>query len=101
MEQQVTITELTLFITMVLCVVTLAVPRKYILIPYVIGACWIPADQTVMVGELNFQVLRILIVVGILRLWLRGEIVAVRWNRFDRLILAWALVVRPSTSCSG
>ena len=92
MEQQATITELTLFITMILCVVTLVVPRKYILFPYVIAACWIPADQTVMVGELNFQVLRILIVVGILRLWLRGEIVPVRWNRFDKLILAWALV---------
>ncbi len=92
MEQQATITGLSLFITVVLSCVMLAVPRKYILVPFVIGACWVPADQTVMLGELNFQVLRILVVVGILRLWVRGEIISIRWNRFDKLILAWALV---------
>jgi len=92
MEQQATITELTLLFTIVLSVLTLVFPRKYMLLPYVIGACWIPADQTVMVSELNFQVLRILVVVGIVRLWIRGEAVPLRWNKFDKLILAWALV---------
>lgn len=92
MEQNVTITQLTLFITMILSLVTLAVPRKYILIPYVIGACWVPADQTLMVGELNFQVLRILVVVGIVRLWMRGEVTPIRWNRFDKFFLAWVIV---------
>lgn len=92
MGEQVLITDLTLFLTAVLSVLTFALPRKYVLVPYVIGACWVPADQTVMVGELNFQVIRILVVVGALRLWIRGEIVPVRWNRFDKLVLAWALV---------
>jgi len=92
MEQQATITTLPLFITVVLSVMTLGLPRKYILLPYVIGACWVPAAQPVIVGELNFQVLRILVVIGILRLWMKGEIVAIRWNRFDKLFLAWALV---------
>ncbi|MBP8912895.1 MAG: hypothetical protein KBI32_15450, partial [Phycisphaerae bacterium] len=92
MGEQVLITDLTLFLTAVLSVVTFALPRKYILVPYVVGACWIPADQTVMVGELNFQVLRILIVVGLLRLWTRGEIVTVRWNKFDKLFLALTIV---------
>lgn len=92
MGEQVLITDLTLFLTAVLSVLTFALPRKYILVPYVIGACWVPTDQTVMVGELNFQVLRILILVGMLRLWMRGEIVTVRWNRFDKLFLAWVIV---------
>jgi hypothetical protein len=88
----VTITGPTLFITLVLAVITLFIPRRYLVLPYVIGACFAPADQTLMVGELNFQVLRILVLVGMLRLALRGEIVAVRWNRFDKLILAWFVV---------
>lgn len=92
MEQQATITGLTLFITVILSAVAMGIPRKYFLLPYVIGACWVPADQTIMVGELNFQVLRVLVVVGILRLWIRGETIRIRWNRFDKLILAWALV---------
>lgn len=86
------ITELTLLFTALLVLVTLAVPRKYLLLPYVIGACFVPADQALMVGDLHFQVLRILVLAGMLRLALRGEIVSIRWNRFDRLILAWFVV---------
>lgn len=71
---------------------TFVLPRTYALLPYVIGACWVPADQTVMVGELDFQVLRILVVMGMLRLWMCGEIVTIRWNRFDKVFLAWAIV---------
>ncbi len=92
MEHQATITGLTLFITVILSAVTFGIPRKYILLPFVIGACWVPADQTIMVGELNFQVLRVLVVMGILRLYMRSEVVRIRWNRFDKLVLAWALV---------
>lgn len=92
MEQQATITGLTLLGTVILSAMTLVIPRKYVLLPFVLGACWVPADQTIMVGELNFQVLRVLVVMGLLRLWIRGEIIPVRWNRFDKLILAWAIV---------
>ena len=92
MEQQITITGLTLFITVVLSAAALVVPRRYFLLPYVIGACWVPADQAIMVGELNFQVLRVLVVVGVVRLFFRGEVVSIRWNKFDKLVLAWALV---------
>jgi hypothetical protein len=86
------ITAVTALITIVLVVMTFVVPRKYILLPYVLGACFAPADQTLMVGELNFQVLRILTVAGMLRLALRGEIIPIRWNHFDKLILAWFVV---------
>lgn len=87
-----TITQPTIFITIVLVVMTLVIPRKYFLLPYVVGACFVPADQTVMVGELDFQVLRILVLAGMLRLALRGEIVPIQWNRFDKLVLIWFLV---------
>jgi hypothetical protein len=92
MNSQTTITEPTLFITIVLAAMTLVLPRKYILLPYVIGACFAPADQRIMVGDLDFQVLRILTIVGMLRLAIRGEIVPIRWNRFDKLLLAWFVV---------
>jgi hypothetical protein len=92
MNSPATITGPTLLITIALAIVTFVIPRRYLLLPYVIGACFAPADQALMVGELNFQVLRILVLVGMLRLVLRGETVALRWNRFDKLILAWFVV---------
>jgi len=92
MNSATTITGPTLLITIALAIMTFVIPRRYLLLPYVIGACFAPADQTLMVGELNFQVLRILVVVGMLRLAVRGETIALRWNRFDKLILAWFVV---------
>ena len=92
MDNPTTITGATLLITIALAIVTFVVPRKYMLLPYVVGACFAPADQAIMVGELNFQVLRILTIAGMLRLALRGEIIPIRWNRFDKLVLAWFIV---------
>jgi len=92
MNSPTTITGPTLLITIALALITFFIPRRYLVLPYVIGACFAPADQTLMVGELDFQVLRILVVVGMLRLALRGEIIAIQWNRFDKLILAWFVV---------
>jgi hypothetical protein len=90
MESQATVTGPTLLITIGLVGILLVLPRKYLLLPYVVGACFAPADQAVMVGVLHFQVLRILVVAGMLRLAMRSEIILIRWNRFDHLILAWA-----------
>ena len=92
MDSASTITGPTLFITIGLVIVMFVIPRKYILLPYVVGACFAPADQTIMVGELDFQVLRILVIAGMLRLALRGEMIPIRWNRFDKLVLAWFVV---------
>jgi len=85
------ITEGTIIIAVLLSVVTLAVPRKYFLLPYVIAACFVPTDQRIIIADLDFTVLRMLIVVGVVRTIVRGEQRTIRWNKFDRMILAWAL----------
>lgn len=89
---QQTITGLTLIITLLLSGTILVVPRKYLLLPFAVAACWAPADQRIVIQTLDFHVLQILMLVGAARLWLYGEVVPIRWNRFDRLILIWAAV---------
>jgi hypothetical protein len=81
----------TIIITVLLSLVTMAVPRKYLLLPYVVAACFVPADQRVIIADLDFTPLRILVIVGVLRLWLRGDIVRIKWNRFDKVVLLWAV----------
>jgi hypothetical protein len=89
---QATITVLTIFITIFLVLIMVIVPRKYILLPLVVAACWVPADQCIIVWTLNFHVLQILVLVAMARLWVAGEIIPIRWNRLDHLVLAWAVV---------
>lgn len=82
--------EETIVITILLLILILVMPRKYFLVPFVVTACFIPADQRIIIFGLDFTPLRILIVVGVLRLCLRGELRAIKLNRFDKILLAWA-----------
>ena len=86
------ITSGTVIITIALVITTFVVPRKYFLLPYILAACFVPADQRILILGLDFTILRILIAFGVLRMLARGEKRTTRWTRFDQLILSWAVV---------
>jgi hypothetical protein len=75
-----------------LCVILMMLPRKYFFLPFVVAACFLPMDQRVIIIDVDFTVLRILILVGILRLTIKNETRIIRWNYFDKLVLVWAVV---------
>lgn len=85
------ITGPTILITVVLVVLILVLPRKYMLTPFILAACFVPAEQHAALFGLHFYVLRILIVAGVLRIILRDEYRPLKWNRLDRLLFAWAI----------
>lgn len=84
------INQATVVVTVFLGILTFVVPRKYFLLPYIMAACFVPADQRIIVLDLDFTILRILVLVGILRLWLLGEVKSISWNMFDKLLFLWA-----------
>jgi hypothetical protein len=84
------ISEPTIILTVLLTIAVLIVPRKYLLLPFVVTACFIPADQRVIIMGLDFTPLRLLILAGVLRVCVRGEIRPVRLNKFDIVLLLWA-----------
>jgi len=86
------ITQSTINIALLLGALTLLLPLRYFLAPYIVAACFIPADQRIIIADLDFTVLRILVVVGVIRLCLKGEIKNIKWNRFDKLVLVWVVV---------
>jgi hypothetical protein len=56
-------------------------------------AAFLPLGQQVVLFGLHFTFFRILILVGLARLLTSGETRGVRFNRLDKLVMAWALVV--------
>lgn len=56
-------------------------------------AAFIPLGQEIYVAGLHFYFLRILILVGIVRLLARQEITGFKLNSVDKLVIAWRLVV--------
>ena len=82
---------LTIIISLFLAIAVILLPQRYFLLPYIVAACFVPADQRVIIMTLDFTVLRILVVSGMLRLSLRNEFCRIEWNNFDKLVFGWAV----------
>jgi len=85
------ISQATVVITVFLGILTFVVPKKSFLLPFILAACFVPADQRVIIFDLDFTPLRILVLVGFFRTILLGERLTFKWNRFDKLVLVWAI----------
>lgn len=85
------INKITLLIAVLLAILTIALPRKYFAVPFVLAACFVPTDQRIILMGLDFTVLRILVAVGILRTLIFGEQRRIGWNRFDKVLFAWVI----------
>jgi hypothetical protein len=70
----------------------LILPRKYVLVPVLAVSFLITFAQQVVVAGLHFQVYRIVILAGWIRLIARDR-AALRfhWNAIDRLVASWAI----------
>lgn len=75
----------------------LAAPRRWAALPLVIGACYITYGQGVEAGPFSFNVLRILILIGLMRIMARGERIAGGLNGLDWLFIPWSLWLLAST----
>ncbi|MBD3317469.1 MAG: hypothetical protein GF344_16895 [Chitinivibrionales bacterium] len=67
-------------------------PRRFAFAPLLASACYITVGQVVMVGPLDFTIHRILLLVGWVRILVRGEWDIERLNMLDRIIIVWAMV---------
>ncbi|HUU18181.1 MAG TPA: hypothetical protein VMW72_13615 [Sedimentisphaerales bacterium] len=85
------INQATVVITVFLGILTFVVPKKFFLLPFILAACFVPADQRVIIFDLDFTPLRILVLVGFFRTILQGERLTFKWNHFDKLVLVWAI----------
>ena len=84
--------NISLLLMVVLCLLTLTISRRLLLLPFIMAACLVPMNQTLVFYTLDLTVLRLLTLAGAIRLLTRGEVRNIQWNSFDRLILAWVAV---------
>jgi hypothetical protein len=56
------------------------------------AACIVPADQRIIIFDLDFTTIRFCILFAILRLYLCNEVRRIKWNVFDKLFLTWFIV---------
>lgn len=72
-------------------IATLLVPRKYASIPILLTMCLIPAGQRFIIGGLDFNFVRVIVLFGWMRLVIRSEIGGFTWRWIDGVLVAWAV----------
>ena len=82
------INPLGLVFTLAMCVLLLVLPRKYALFPILALVCYMTMGMRVMVADLNFTMIRILLVFAWARLLLRGEFRRIQLNTLDKVVIA-------------
>jgi hypothetical protein len=78
-------------------VLTLLLPRKYVIVPFLLSSILIPLPQELYIGGVHVFVLRILILFGMIRmlktrLTSQGPLFTNGLNTVDRLFFCWAII---------
>lgn len=67
----------------------LALPKKNVLVPFIITVCYITIAQKISIGGIDFNVARILIPIMAMRFIIRGEFHLGKMIKLDRMMLLW------------
>lgn len=70
----------------------LTLPRRWALVPMLIGTAYMTVGQALQIGPASFTVIRLLVVVGLIRVKVRGERVAGGIHTLDRAMIWWAVI---------
>lgn len=71
-------------------VLAMLVPRRWVALPVILLLCFIPAGQRIVVATIDFQFVRLLMMVVWARLLIRGDLRPIVWNHLDRGMVVWA-----------
>lgn len=72
-------------------------PRRWAPLPFLVGACYMTLGQGIEIGPFTFTVIRMLVLVGLARIVVRGERLAGGLNGLDRLMLLWSVLALVSS----
>lgn len=67
-------------------------PRRTAIVPFLILICFIPSAQRIVLLGADFTLLRLMALVGLMRILCRSELRPIRFNRIDGVYVAWVLV---------
>ncbi len=82
---------LALIAIIVLGVAMLGIPRRWSVLPMLIVACFISSVQKIVVFGLDFNLLRIMVLFGVLRVLLKKDYVGFIWKPLDTAMILWTV----------
>lgn len=89
---QTTVHPLGLAVLGTLSLATLVVARRYLVLPLLVLACVVPQGQRVVIASLDFNFIRIMLMVGITRVLILSEWQHIVPKALDKIVVAWVLI---------
>src|SRR5579884_821369 len=79
--------------TVIFSIMVVVMPRRWAALALMAGVCYITQGQQVIVMGFHFTAIRIILLAGVLRILIRGDLKQVKLNKID-----WALVLFAASS---
>lgn len=70
-------------------ILILLLPRRHVMVPVLAGCVFIPTAQRIVISGLDLMAPRILVLVGLFRMVIRGEVRAVKLDGIDRMLMLY------------
>lgn len=87
-----TVNPLAMSFMLLMGILIITLPRKFVLIPFLICTLYMTLGQRVIVMGLNFTILRILLAVGWIRVIIHRDITPSNLNVLDKVIIWWGII---------
>jgi hypothetical protein len=91
MEELTNISPIGMYFTLVMAILFIVLPRKYALVPLLMTALYLTQGQVMVIASLHFTMLRIMILVGFVRIAMRREYDHVKLNTIDSLLILYVI----------
>ena len=86
-------TPLGLILTLIFVLLVLCRSRRTAAASIVLAVCYITQGQVIDAGVFHFTAIRIVILAGLIRVVMRGELSQIRFNRIDRILVTYACAI--------
>jgi hypothetical protein len=90
-SQESFLTPLAAVILLVAIVLICCLPRRSMIVPFLVAGALLPSSISLVVLGFHFPVLRLLLAITWLRIALRQDVRAPRMNSLDRAVLVWSI----------
>jgi hypothetical protein len=72
-------------------ILTIVLPRRLALLPIIVICFYIPLGQQIVVATLNFTIMRLIVLVGWVRVLMHRDNSPLRFNVIDKMIIWWVV----------
>jgi hypothetical protein len=90
-------TLFTIIFLLINAIALLSLPRHLAPLPLLLGCCYMTVGQRFDIGPISFNVIRVLVLAGMMRVMMRGERLTGGLNGMDKLMIGWMVWIALSS----